>query len=79
MKVIRKDKNKILVRDDINESTQWFPVKKKKVHSTVRNQPLGHLFWRIVVHLIISRAQDKLEGFLFPKLFLSNVVAFSVT
>ena len=32
---------------------------------------------RIVVHLIISR--DKLEGFLLPKLFLSNVVAFSIT
>ena len=29
MKVVKEDKNKILVRDDINDSTQWFSVKKK--------------------------------------------------
>ena len=50
--------------------------KKSTLHSG--KSALGPLVLeRIVVHLIISR--DKLEGFIFPKLFLSNVVAFSVT
>ena len=77
MKVVKEDKNKILVWDDNDESTQWFSVKKKStLHS--EESALGPLVLeRIVVHLIIIR--DKLEGFLFPKLFLLNVGAFSVT
>ena len=67
MKVVKEVKNTVVLRKE-----------KSTLHS--EESALGPLVLeRIVVHLIISRACDKLEGFLFPKLFLSNVVAFSVT
>ena len=36
MKVVKEDKNKILVRANITESTQWFSVKKKSTYTSHR-------------------------------------------
>ena len=66
MKVIRKDKNKILVRDDINESTQWFSVKKK---STLHQRSL------LEIHRICEQAKLQCSQ-LFCGLYLSISCSF---
>ena len=50
IQVVKEDKNKILVRADITESTQWFSVKKKSTTLHSEESALGPVVLERIVH-----------------------------